>query len=177
MTRRRAALACSLAVLASPACGSRSTSAPAQTRTITLGWHEETGAPGARFVVEVQRLIVRPNGWSVTAAVTNKTHVTFMVGRPHHPGETEFGVVVLPNADLGALDAAGPGVYATSLQPPVPHSLAPGDGWRGTFTGRGRLENGRYVRIELGRFTTVGPAQEGVPWRFSYITDHVTRLG
>ena len=37
-------------------------------------------------------------------------------------------------------------------------------------------ERGRYVRVELGRFTTVGTPQRGVPWRFRYITDHVVKL-
>jgi hypothetical protein len=149
---------------------------PAPRRTITLNWHEAAGPAGARLVVDLRRVVVGSNGWSVTAAVENDTHVTLAIGRPHHPGETEFGLLPLSSSDVRAVDAAGPGVFASSFAPPVPRFLSPGQRWRGTFAGRGRLTNVPYLRVELGRFNTVGPAQPGVPWRFRYITDHVLRL-
>jgi hypothetical protein len=144
---------------------------------LSLSWHEVTGAPGARIVVAVQRLTVRPNGWAVSASVRNETHATLTIGRPHHAGGTEFGVLALPSDDPNDVRGAGPGLFATTLDPAAPRALAPNDEWSGTFTGPGRLASGRWIRVELGRFTTVGPAQKGVPWRFSYITDHAVRLG
>jgi hypothetical protein len=157
-------------------CGGSSTTPPARARTIALDWHEETGRAGASMIVDVRRLVVRPNGWTVTASVTNETHVTMTIGRPHHPGETEFGVLVLDTARLKDIHAAGPGVFASHGGPPAPFALRPGETWSGTFSGPGRLVAGRYVRVELGPVTTVGPPQPGVPWRFRYITDHVMRV-
>jgi hypothetical protein len=157
-------------------CGTTSTPPPARVRTLALDWHEETGRADGRMIVDVRRLVVRPNGWSVTAAVTNGTHVTMTISRPHYPGETEFGVLILDTAGQKDIDAAGPGVFASQGGPAGPFVLDPGETWRGTFSGRGRISSGRYVRIELGRFTTVGPPQPGVPWRFRYITDHVVRV-
>jgi hypothetical protein len=149
---------------------------PAPVQTIALNWHEAPGPSGATLVVEVRRLVVRPNGWSVTASVKNDTRVAMTIGRPHHPGETEFGVLLLASSKARAVETAGPGVFASHFAPRLPSVLRPGEAWSGTFSGRGRLSTARYVRVELGRLTTVGPAQPGVPWRFRYITDHVVRV-
>lgn len=176
MTLPQPALACLLAALATTGCGQTSTSSPARTRKIPLDWHEASRPPGSRLIVDVRGLEVRPGGWTVTAAVRNDTRVTLAIGRPHHPGQTEFGLLVLPSASVRAVDDAGPGVFASSFTPAIPRALHPQDAWSGTFSGRGRLAEGHYVRVELGRFTTVGPPRHGVPWRFRYITDHVVRL-
>jgi hypothetical protein len=53
--------------------------------------------------------------------------------------------------------------------------LRPHEQWSGTFSGPGRLSKARFVRIELGRFARYR-ATRGVPWRFTYVTDHVLRL-
>jgi hypothetical protein len=171
----RAGLLSALVLLVA-GCGATSTSRPARSQKIMLDWHEAAGPAGARMIVDVRTLIVRPNGWSVAAAVTNDTHVTMTIGRPHHQGETEFGLLVLGKAAPAAVRAAGPGVFATHVLPRAPLVLHPHEKWSGTFSGLGRLTSGRYVRVEFGRFTTVGPPQPGVPWRFRYITDHVVRV-
>jgi hypothetical protein len=128
------------------------------------------------MIVDVQHLVIGRDRWSVAATVRNDTHVTLLVGRPHHAGGTEFGLLLLANRSSSAVRAAGPGVFASTFVPGLPALLRPGARWSGTFSGRGRLPRARYARIELGRFTTVGPAQHGVPWRFRYITDHASRL-
>jgi hypothetical protein len=173
---RRTALVAALVLLAVCGCGTASTSVPARSRTIALDWHEAPGPAGARMIVEVRSLVVRPNGWSVTAAVQNDTHVTMTIGRPHHRGETEFGVLVLDSAEPEDVSRAEPGALATELTPPAPVVLHRSERWSGRFSGPGRLASGRYVRVAFGRFTTVGPPQRGVPWRFRYITDHVVHL-
>ena len=144
---------------------------PARARVITLGWHERSG-----IAVDVRKLVVRPNGWSVSAAVRNDTGATFLIERPHHPGQTEFGLLVLDSGDVEAVERAGPGVFATHFDPPLPRVLRPRGEWSGTFSGPGRLTNARYARIELGRFTNYGTERRGVPRRFRYISDHVLRL-
>ena len=165
-----------LLLVAAPGCREASTLPPAQPRTIGLSWHEAPGPKGETLVVDVRRFVVRPNGWSVSASVKNDTRVAITIGRPHHPGGTEFGVLVLASPDSRAVDAAGPGVFASRFAPDIPRLLAAGATWSGTFSGRGRLAVASYVRVEFGRFTTVGAVQQGVPWRFRYITDHVLRL-
>jgi hypothetical protein len=112
----------------------------------------------------VRKLTIRRNGWSVAAAVRNNTRASFLIERPHHPGETE------------AVERAGPGVFATRFEPPLPRVLRPRSEWSGTFSGPGRLSSGRYVRVELGRFTNYGIQRRGIPRRFRYISDHVLRL-
>ncbi len=124
----------------------------------------------------MRKLVIRRNGWSVSAAVRNDTRASFLIERPHHPGETEFGLLVLDSGDIEAVERAGPGVFASRFEPPLPRVLRPHDEWSGTFSGAGRLSNGRYVRVELGRFTNYGIQGRGIPRRFRYISDHVLRL-
>ena len=176
--RRRFLTAAVLLVLAAGGCGGESTSTPARPRTVVLDWHEAPGRAGARLIVDVRRLVVRADGWSVDARVKNGTTVVYTIGRPHHPGQSEFGVLLLssPNVQVDDNAAAGPGVLASRYSPPLPRVLHPGGAWSGTFSGRGRLTDARYLRVQLGRFTAVGPRRPGLPWRFGYVTDHVLKL-
>jgi hypothetical protein len=152
-------------------CGSTSSTAPPRPRTIALDWHERS-----KIQVDVRRLVVRANGWSVSAAVRNNARVSFVIERPHHPGETEFGLLALGSSDARAVGTAGRGVFATRLEPAVPRVLHPGDEWSGTFSGQDHLSNVRFVRVQFGRFTNFGPVQGGLPKRFTYVTNHVLRL-
>jgi hypothetical protein len=111
----------------------------------------------------VRKLTIRRNGWSVAAAVRNNTRASFLIERPHHPGETEFGLLVLDSRDVEAVERAGPGVFATRFEPPLPRVLRPRSEWSGTFSGPGRLTN-------------YGIQRRGIPRRFRYISDHVLRL-
>ena len=152
-------------------CGQTSTTPPAQPRTIALDWHEGSG-----LRVDVRKLVVRPNGWSVSASVRNDSSVGLLIQRPHHPGEAEFGVLPLDSADIEAVERAGSGVFATRFEPPLPRVLHPHATWSGTFSGPGRLSKAHYVRVEVGRFTRYGSARGAVPLRLRYVTDHVLRL-
>jgi hypothetical protein len=158
-------------VLLAAGCGGTSATPPAHPRTIELNWREGSG-----LRVEIRTLVIRPGTWSVAATLRNGTRSTFVIGRPHHANETEFGVLALDSDDPAAIESAGPGVYASRFQPPLPRALRPGDEWTGTFSGRGRLSDARFVRIELGRFFTYGARLPGTPRRFQYVTDHVARL-
>jgi hypothetical protein len=153
-------------------CGTTSATPPARARTLALGWHEGSG-----IRVVIRSLVIRPDSWSVSATLENDTRSTFVIGRPHHPNETEFGLLALDSDDPATIESAGPGVFATSFEPPLPRALRPHDGWSGTFSGRGRLSEARYLRIELGRFFAYGESLPHAPRRFRLVTDHVVRLG
>jgi hypothetical protein len=124
----------------------------------------------------VRRVVIRTNGWSVSARLRNGSRVSFLIERPHHPGHTEFGILALDSADRRAVEAAGLGVFADRFEPTLARSLGPDEEWSGTFSGPGRVSNAHYIRIELGRFTNVGARHGGLPRRFRYVTDHVARL-
>jgi hypothetical protein len=160
-----------VAVSVAAGCGQTSSTPPARARTIELDWHE-----GGGLEVDVRRIVTRTNGWSVSARVRNGSRVSLLIERPHHPGHTEFGVLALGSPDADAVEAAGPGVFASRFEPALPRTLGPDDEWSGTFSGPGRLSNAHYVRIELGRFTNLGARRGGLPRRFRYVTDHVARL-
>ncbi len=135
-----------------------------------MNWHESSA-----LRVDVRKLVIRPNGWSVSASVRNNTPAGLLIERPHHPGEAEFGVLALDSADVEAVERVGRGAFATRYEPPLPRVLRPHERWSGTFSGTGRLSKARFLRIEFGRFTRYR-ATTGAPRRFSYVTDHVLRL-
>jgi hypothetical protein len=141
---------------------------------VLLRWRESPGRPGARLIVRIERLIVSKHGWTVDGSVKNDSSVAMALGRPHRPGQFEFGLIVLPSPDPAAVESAA-AVFASRLAPRPPSLLRPGTTWRGSFSGGGRLGAGVYVRVVFGRFTPVERIP-GLPWRFRYITDHVKRI-
>jgi hypothetical protein len=141
---------CSLALivaLVAAGCGPASLPPRAAEQTITLNWHEASGPPGNRLIVDVRRFVVRRDGWAVSATVENDSRATLVVSRRHRRHGTEFGILLLPGAS-----------------------------WSETFSGPGRLPAGDYVRIELGSFGASGTVRPPLAMQFEYITDHVFRL-
>jgi len=59
LRKRRICVAATVAVTALSGCGTSSSVAPARKQTIDLGWHEATGLPGNRLIVDVRRLVIR----------------------------------------------------------------------------------------------------------------------
>ena len=168
-------MAAALAVVTLSGCGTSSSVAPARKQTIELNWHEAPGPPGNRLIVNVQRLIIRRDGWTVAASIENETRGTLTIGRRHRRHGTEFGVLVLPSPRADAVAKAGPGIFATRFSPTAPSRLRPGQRWKGTFSGPGPLPIGGFVRIELGSFGSSRP-ERPISRKFRYITNHALRL-
>jgi hypothetical protein len=66
---------------------------PAEPRTLELGWVERSPELGLTF--RVDRLVVRRDGWELTAAVRNRGGSEYFIQRPHQPGGSMFGLVLL----------------------------------------------------------------------------------
>jgi hypothetical protein len=123
----------------------------------------------------VLRLAVMRTGWTVDAAIRNRTHATLLLSRRvHRPRQPDLGLVVTraPDREPGRNTLA---MYATQVSPPLPRSLAPGAGWSGRFSGTRPLVGGTYVRVLLGRFSHV-PAVRGFPPTWSWVTDNRVRV-
>jgi hypothetical protein len=166
----------SLAVLAAAGCGTAESSHLAPEQNIALDWHEAPGQPGNRLIVDVRRFVVRRNGWAVSAAVKNDSPATLVISRRHSRHGTECGILLLRTRSRPAAQNAGPGQFASRFRPALPVSLRPGERWSGTFSGRGRLPAGDYVRIEFGSFGASGTLRPPISMQFEYITDHTFRL-
>jgi hypothetical protein len=162
------------------ACGSGTEGAelapPAEPRTIELGWVERSADPA--FVYRVERLVLRPDGWSVQLSVRNATRDDFQIRRPHRPRGSLFGLVLLETAsrnELRELTAdlrkEPPFLEPDRISPPLPPSLRAGATWRGTLTGSVVLRRGTTVRVIFGRFTRNRP-----PRFLTWVTDHAVRL-
>jgi hypothetical protein len=144
------------------ACGGNSRHELAPAQTVQLGWREVArSGPGAGLVFVVRDLTVTGHGWRVRASVRNRSAKTFLIGRPHHFGQTEFGLAVGEAT-----------VFETRASPPIPGRLLPGGQWTGTFAGPDRLGAGVDVRVVFGRFTTFS----GTIWRRRWVTDHTAQL-
>jgi hypothetical protein len=159
-------------------CGSGSVaSAPAEPRTFELHWVEEWPESGLAF--RVDRLVVRPDGWEVTASVANRSSAGYAIRWPHHPGQSMFGLVLLETGsgdEVREMTAdfrkAPPFLEPDRIEPPLPSVLQPGSRWRGTLSGSRTLRTGATVRILFGRFDRI----RGDPGYLLWVTRHAVRL-
>jgi hypothetical protein len=170
------------AVLVSAGCGSTEHVAWAPPQTVPFHGSSDCGPKGRDIEIHVRRLVLRRDGWRVDASIANHTGTAVQVSRPHHPNHVQFGVDVFETNRLGEVErrvaqrAMHNNALAERVEPPLPHALEPGERWRGSFSGPGRLPAGRYVRIEFGRFTFPGTVPPGYPARFFCVTDDAPRL-
>jgi hypothetical protein len=174
----RTALLLTAVVLAGcGAGGAVRAAAPAEPRTLELDWLEEW--PEAGLVFRVHRLVIRRDGWLVTASVANRSSADYAIRWPHHRGKSMFGLVLLKTVtrkELRELTAdfmkAPPFLEPDRIAPPLPSILSAGSSWRGTMTGSRALRKGSAVRILFGRFDRT----RGHPGFRLWITNHAVRL-
>jgi hypothetical protein len=169
-----------LAAVGLAGCGSGDlvqVAAPAEPRTLELRWLEEWAEAG--LVFRVHRLVVRRDGWQVTASVANRGSVDYAIRWPHHHGKSMFGLVLLETVtrkELRELTAdfrkAPAFLEPDRIVPPPPSILSAGSSWRGTMSGSRSLRRGSVVRILFGRFDRA----RGQPGFLLWITNHAVRL-
>jgi hypothetical protein len=146
---KRFTLVCCVAASALPLA------APAEARTIRLGWTEKTPAPYYGYVAmtfNVRSITVTATGWSVQADVINRSakRITFRPGTSYFPPRIGFGLRVPRPRVVGGRDFAE--LRATAFTPGLPESLEPGRRWSGRFSGRGRLPRGTPITVTFGVF-------------------------
>ena len=125
-------------------CGTPAASDWARPQTVSIAQRTSCGG----LLVTVRSLRVTRGGWSVSAALVNRSSRAFDVGRPHVAGGTYFG--------LARPGVAHPGLLARGFYPPLPRRLEPGTRWSGSFAGPGHVGRGVPLRVVLGRFTPAG---------------------
>ena len=142
-----------------------------------LGWVEQSRPLGLTFRVE--RLVVRAEGWEATASVSNSSPVSYLIQRPHRPGESMFGLVLLltdARSELRELTAdfrkAPPFLEPDRIDPPVPRVLGRRSSWRGTLSGSTTVPKGSVVRVLFGRFVRT----RGDPGYLLWVTNHAVRV-
>jgi hypothetical protein len=161
-------------------CGSEAErptlAAPAEARTIELGWVERSTRPA--FVYRVERLVARAGGWTVEAEVENRSRADYQIVRPHYARGSKFGLVLLKTKSTDELNELTadlrrepPFLPPDRIEPPLPTSLRAGETWRGTLSGSTVLRQGAVVRVIFGRFR--GDTQPAV---FTWVTEHAVRL-
>ena len=153
---------------------------PAEPQTAKLGWREAYPATGPQLRFHVDRLVVRRDGWSALVAVENATSIPFELGA--RPLELEFGLMLFGNGSLEELEAASrsgglPSLRrATSIEPPPPDTLRPGQTWRATLSAPGSLADGAFVRVSFGTLVARGGPPPEMEPAVVWITDRAYRL-
>lgn len=174
-----------LAVLLLAGCGGAEPESIAPARSAEpqqarLGWRESYPATGERLVFEVDALDVRPNGWSVEVAVTNRTTIAFELGGT--AADLGYGVMLFGTGDLEELERAAeagalPAVRrAETIDPKPPRRLAPGATWRATLSAPGALAAGSWLRVTFGPIVAASDPPEGMERVVFWITDLAHRL-
>lgn len=163
-------------------CGSGDAVRFAEPQLLRPAFAELDGADGVGFQIEVRALRLERSSWSVEASVVNRTGIAWRIGRPHVPGGTKFGLILLATGEESewrAMVARGqvtPALVATRFVPVLPDLLRPGERWRGVFSGPGRLPAGSYVRFAFGRFTATAEPPSGLPWRLMAVTSRPVQI-
>lgn len=159
-------------------CGSGPTAPVAAPQVLQLDWHENCGTKTDRLPVETRRLAVEKGRWRVDLSFRNELSVPLSVVRPHHPGQTLFGLEPFRTTSLEEVRARAahgsihPQALADRFRPSRPVVIAPGKGWSGSFSGPGDLPAGVPIRVVLGAFLPPGPIDD----RFLCISDRSVRL-
>ena len=152
-----------VATIAAIALASPASAGPA--RTIRLLWSERA-IDGDKTVMtfQVRTLKIEGGRWTVDASFRNTSRVKLGVRK-------QFAVLYGPSrvrvSRLKVLAAKG-------FRPAMPASLAPGKGWRGTFSGTGGTALTKtYIRVQFSYFQGRAIADRR---GFGWITDHVARV-
>jgi hypothetical protein len=147
-----------------------------------LAWTERTPDTGPALVFDVRRFEVTKGGWEAEVGIENETEIPWILGEDPVAVEQSFGIMLFATGRMDELDHRNrdgelPGLRAARrFVPPLPARLPPGARWRGTISAPGTLAAGRWVRVAFGPLTAVGDPPDGVPQRFTWITDHTYRL-
>jgi len=186
--RRPALLAAGAAAVAllAAGCGSSGGSATvpelvrAPPQTADLGWTEQYPTGKSALVFGVSSFAVTRDGWAADISVENRTAVGWKVGDP--TAELQFGVMLFPNNDLGALEQSSqngdlPAIrQAVRFVPALPSVLAPGARWRGVMSAPGALAGSLWVRLSFGPFVSLGVPPNGAVSPVVWFTDHAHQL-
>jgi hypothetical protein len=148
-----------------PACGVAGPRAEwADPQVVRLGGPERCGPPEQRVQLGVRRLELGRDSWTVAGAFRNDSDVPLRIFQPHTDAGTYFGLAVFRSAGRAEIERRvregriHVQLVADRFRPPLPRLVAPGESWRGAFSGPGRLPSGRDVRVVLGRFSLRGHA-------------------
>jgi hypothetical protein len=148
---------------------------PAEPQHLDLGWVERY--PAGQFVFRVGRLVIGPDGWQVTLAVTNNSE------SPYRIGPESFGLVALNTATQAELERltddltrTPPALRPDRVVPAPPPFLAPTATFRGTMTGSEVLRSGTVLRVLFGPFTRPGSRDVTEGADVLWVTDHSVKI-
>jgi hypothetical protein len=148
---------------------------PAEPQDLDLGWVEHY--PAGQFTFRVGRLVVGPDGWQVTLAVTNNS------ASPYRVGPQSFGLVALDTASRAELERltedltrTPPALRPDRLTPAPPPVLGPGATYRGSIAGSEVLRAGTVLRVLFGPFTRLGSRDVTEGSDVLWVTDHSVKI-
>jgi hypothetical protein len=147
-----------------------------------LRWSEPYPEAEPALVFGVSSFTVTRTGWQAEISVENTGTVAWKLHDERLVAGRAFGVMLFPNDDLDELERRSRGNalpairQATTFEPALPRSLAPGKTWHGTISAPGALAGGLWVRVSFGPFVSDGDPPPGADPAVVWITDHAYHL-
>ena len=138
----------------------------ASARNINVNWREQVTLDGERVMrLHVDAIAFRPGRWAVRLSFTNTSPRTLTVLR------NNFALAVYPPRARNPCRFQP--LFASTFWPQRPDRLAPGDTWRGVFSGRAEIPDQGSLRVIVSWFSGGPPSFP----RFGWLTDHVYDIG
>lgn len=169
LNRRRLAVAVAVGALAAGSVAAGATiprgGGRASVMTYTAGakpipdhWTDHLRFGGFQtIIVDVERIVVGPSGWAVTARIEDPggQDLTVLPGHGNYPPQAGFSLQFASKDKI-----SGRPIYtalpAVAYDPPLPAKLPLGRAWEGTFAGPGKPpHDGTMISVGLGLFSTV----------------------
>jgi len=140
-------------------------------KTIRLGWNERAVVgPSLRF--RVDSVAIGKRTWAVRASVRNSSAEALSLVPGRNTSQFDMGPgLVVPVVVATDFRAEFKVVPALETKPPLPKSLAPGEGWTGSFAGVGKLPRKTLINVGFGLFRL--PGDQG---SFSWTSQNSFRL-
>lgn len=113
------------------------------------------GQSSRGLIARIEKIVVGPDGWAVTAALENRTGLDLSVtpGFGTNPDQAGFSLQFVAKDRLGSSTFTA--LRALAYEPPLPATLPAGAVWRGSFGGPGRLPAGSTrIYVGFGLFST-----------------------
>jgi hypothetical protein len=146
-------------------------------RVYNLNWTERASFNGYKMMTfNVKKLEVGPNGWKATVSFRNDSTKTILLptGGPKSPKSWGLGVF-LSAASQRVEEQGNYEIRATTIEPPLPKELKPGESWSGTFAAPEPPRARRWLHLVFGVFFWKGSPPPGLGQYFLWITTHQLR--
>jgi hypothetical protein len=143
-------------------------------RVHNLNWTERAIFDGYKMMTfRVKTLQVGPDGWRAVVSFRNDSTKTILLPKGGARSPKSWGLGVFLSATSTRVEDEGNyEIKPTTIEPPLPKELKPGQSWSGTFSSPEPPRSRRWLRLVFGVFFWKGKPPPGFGAYFLWITSH-----